>query len=75
MSLTAYTGVWSSPVTTGDRPPPCSGFTFTAVDDRRAVVFGGFNRGVERINTMYIIDLITMVIMLKSFNINFIYRH
>ena len=63
------TGMWSSPVTTGDRPPPCSGFTFTAIDVRRAVVFGGFNLEMRRMDTVYIIDLITMVIMLKSFNI------
>ena len=55
--------MWSSPVTTGDRPPPCSGFTFTAIDDRRAVVFGGTNKETDRINTVYIIDLITMVII------------
>ena len=61
-SITACTGVWSCSVTTGDRPPPCSHFTFTAIDDRRAVVFGGFN-GESKINTVYIIDLITMVII------------
>ena len=65
--LTAYyTGVWSCPVTTGDRPPPCYGFTFTAIDDRRAVVFGGFNLEMRRMDTVYIIDLITMVLIILS---------
>ena len=55
------TGVWSCPVTTGDTPPPCSGFTFTAVDDRRAVLFGGYNVEEGKMNSVYIIDLLTMV--------------
>ena len=54
-------GVWSCPATTGERPPPCSRFTFTAVDDRRAVLVGGFNRDQGRMNDVYIIDLPTMV--------------
>ena len=54
-------GVWSCPVTTGERPPPCSDLTFTAVDDRRAVVFGGRIGEQGRMNDVYIIDLATMV--------------
>ena len=54
-------GVWSCPATTGKRPPPCSAFTFTAVDDRRAVVFGGRNIKQGRMNDVYIIDFHTMV--------------
>ena len=61
--ITACAGVWSCPDTTGDRPPPCSGFTFTAIDDRRAVVFGGSNKEIGKMNAVYIIDLITMVII------------
>ena len=53
-------GVWSCPATTGERPPPCAGHTFTAVDDRRAVVFGGKYREQGRMN-VFIIDLSTMV--------------
>ena len=54
-------GVWSCPATTGERPPPCAGHTFTAVDDRRAVVFGGKYGEQGRMNDVYIIDLSTMV--------------
>ena len=54
-------GVWSCPATTGERPPPCSTHTFTAVDDRRAVVFGGFNEEQGKMNDVFIIDLSTMV--------------
>ena len=62
-SLTTCTGVWSCPVTAGDRPLPSYSMTFTAVDDRRAVMFGGYNREIGTMNTVYIIDLITMVII------------
>ena len=54
-------GVWSCPATTGERPPPCAGFTFTAIDDRRAVLFGGGNGEHGRLNDVYIIDLHNMV--------------
>ena len=56
-------GVWSCPATTGEKPPPCSHFTFTAIDDRRAVLFGGENGEQQgrRMNDVYIIDLLTMV--------------
>ena len=53
-------GVWSYPATTGEKPPPCTAFTFTAIDDRRAVLFGGFD-GKGRMNDVYIIDLHSMV--------------
>ena len=55
-------GVWSCPSTTGERPPPSLAFTFTAVDDRRAVMFGGFNKQQGCMNDVYIIDLSTMVL-------------
>ena len=42
MFLSTVTGEWSSPAVTGTRPPPLSGFSFTKVDSRRAVVYGGW---------------------------------
>ena len=54
-------GVWSCPATTGERPPPCSDFTFTTINDRRAVLFGGYNGCQGFMNDVYIIDLLTMV--------------
>ena len=56
-------GVWSCPITTGERPPPCSHCTFTRVDDSRAVVFGGRKEEWERNNDVYIIDLHAMVML------------
>ena len=56
-------GVWSCPTTTGDRPPPCAALTFTAIDDRRAVLFGGNNGEQGLMNDVFIIDLSTMVLV------------
>ena len=58
--VTFTAGVWSCSATTGERPPPCSDFTFTAIDDRRAVLFGGTNTE-GCMNDVYIIDFHTMV--------------
>ena len=56
------TGVWNSPTSTGERPPPCAHFTLTSIDDRRAVLFGGFNGDQgDMMNDVYIIDLQNMV--------------
>ena len=54
-------GVWSCPATTGEKPPPCAGLTFIAIDDRRAVLFGGNNGEQGKMNDIYIIDLHSMV--------------
>ena len=54
-------GKWSSLQTTGERPPPCNYFSFTMVDDHRAVLFGGFQGGKRRTNDVYLLDLIFMV--------------
>ena len=59
--LIADNDTWSCPVTTGERPPPCAAFTFTAIDDMRAVVFGGYNEERGRMNDVYIILLSSMV--------------
>ena len=56
-------GMWSCPATTGDRPPPCSDLTFTAVDDIRAVLFGGRNGEQGRMNDVFTIDLSAMVLV------------
>ena len=55
--FTLPTGVWTSPTTTGDKPPPCYNFSFTSIDNRRAILFGGWNTEQGRMNDIYIIDL------------------
>ena len=32
---------WISPVVSGDCPPPCAGFTLTALTDNTFIMFGG----------------------------------
>ena len=54
------TGTWSSIVCTGTRPPPCSAFTLTMIDNHRAVLFGGWQGG-HRSNDAYILDMSIMV--------------
>ena len=61
VSSISTAGVWSCRATTGDRPPSCGGLTFTVVDDKRAVLFGGKNREQGRMNDVFIIDLSTLV--------------
>ena len=41
MFLSTLTGEWSSPAVTGTKPPPLLNSSFTKVDNRRAVVYGG----------------------------------
>ena len=53
-------GVRTSPTTTGDKPHPYFDTTYTKVDERRAVFFGGYNEE-QRSNVVYIIDLEKMV--------------
>ena len=57
-------GKWSCPATTGENPPPFGNFTFTTIDENRAVLFGGKNREQGRFNDIYIVDLNTMVMEL-----------
>ncbi len=54
-------GNWSVPEFRGERPPPCSNFTFTKVDQYRAVYFGGMVAGGHMVNTLYLIDFRSMV--------------
>ena len=55
-------GVWFSPPVRGTRPPPCSRFTLTNVDNHRAVIFGGYQPGRGNVvSDLYLIDLNTMV--------------
>ena len=56
-----HTGTWSSPPITGTRPPPCTQFSFTKIDEQHAVLFGGQGHGRLVTNNAYLIDLKKMV--------------
>ena len=59
------TGTWSSPKVRGTRPPPCSDFSLTMIDDHCAVLFGGLQPpGPRAIKEVYILDLTGMVYVL-----------
>ena len=55
------TDMWSSPEITGERPPPGNSFSLTSIDNRRAVLFGGWSGEQGMVNDVYIIDLLKMV--------------
>ena len=48
---------WSSPVVTGQAPPPCYGFTLTTVEGNRAAMFGGSTPPKVFSDDLYIVDL------------------
>ena len=56
------TGTWSSPTLRGTGPPPCTSFSLTMIDDRRAVLFGGLQPPATK--EVYILDLTGMVCVL-----------
>ncbi len=62
LSLFTSPGVWSSPKIKGEKPSPCAGFTFTKVDQHRAVLFGGrhLDRNL-RVNDVYLFNFKNMV--------------
>ena len=62
LSIYLYaSGGWSSPAVTGTTPPPLEGFSFTKVDHRRAVVYGGTTRGIQALGDAYVLELDTWV--------------
>ena len=61
ITISLFPGTWSSPPMTGPRPPPCAFFSFTTVDENRAVVFGGRQPGRGCVNDVYILDFSDMV--------------
>ena len=48
---------WSSPVVTGQAPPPCNEFTLTTVKGKRAAMFGGITASSRYSDDWYIVDL------------------
>lgn len=63
-SCVCFVDLWLSPTLSGDRPPPSDGFTFTSIDNHRAVLFGGILHDRRYINDVYVIDFRKMVKLL-----------
>ena len=58
--ICGFVGVWSSAPVTGSRPPPCTSFTMTMINDHSVILFGG-RQSEQRYNHSYILDLEQMV--------------
>ena len=54
-------GTWSSPKVSGTRPPPCSHFSLTMMDNDHVVLFGGVQSGWRKSSEVYILNLLRMV--------------
>ncbi len=65
--LSYFVGKWATPAVTGTSLPPCCDFTFTMIDDNRAVLFGGFARS-EETNDIYIFNFHELVSGMSSYN-------
>lgn len=50
------TDIWTIQTTTGDNPPALRGQTFTKIDCRRTVLFGGYS-GIVFNNGAYLLDM------------------
>ena len=69
-----HAGLWTSPSTTGQKPPPIANFTFTGVNSHRAVLFGGRQRQC-RSSDLFIVDfdpekVILHVATIRIYNIS-----
>jgi len=60
VTITVHVEMWSAQPTTGEKPPPLAGHTFTKVSDHKAVVFGGIT-GRMLCNDAYVLDTQTWV--------------
>ena len=68
-------GKWSSPPTTGPRPPPCYFFSFTAINDHQAVLFAGKQPRRRRVNDCFLMDFESMVCPERYCNDSVIIHH
>ena len=73
--LLLFAGKWSSSPTTGPRPPPCYFFSFTAINDHQAVLFGGKQPQRRRVNDCFLMDFESMVCPERCCNNSVIMHH
>ena len=59
INFSISSGVWSSPVSTGSTPLPCSAFSFLNVNGT-VIMFGGDNDG-GRLDVIYTLNINNMV--------------
>ena len=54
-----FLGQWQVPIVTGNRPPPCAGFSIHALPSNIGVMFGGGTideTGFHRVNNLYLLS-------------------
>ena len=59
LCVSFLTDTWTAQNTTGDKPPPLGGHTFTRITENKAVVFGGYSSDLH--NDTYVLDMDTWV--------------
>ena len=57
-----FLGQWIIPEITGQCMPPNENFVMEAVNNARAVIFGGFAEGIPS-NTLYILEIINYTVV------------
>ena len=57
-----FLGQWIIPEITGQCMPPNSAFVMEAVNNRRAIIFGGFVEGTSS-NTLHILDIMNCTVV------------
>ena len=57
-----FLGQWIKPEITGQCMPPNENFVMEAVNNTRAIIFGGFAKGTPS-NTLYILDIINHTVV------------
>ena len=57
-----FLGQWIIPEITGQCMPPNSGFVMEAINNTRAIIFGGAVKGTSS-NTVYILDIINCTVV------------
>ena len=72
--ISPSSGKWSSPPTTGPRPPPCNHFSFTAINNHQAVLFGG-RQPHGRVSDCYLMDFESMVRPEMYAGLEYTYEH
>ncbi len=59
----------------GECPPPCVDFSFTRVDQHRAIAFGGFQPEMGTTSDAYMLDMETWVRILDLCSFDFYMSH
>ena len=58
---------WISPSVIGERPPPCTAFSFSPLSDNSGVMFGGLVPGPDRPNNdVFVAELMSSNVIVST---------